>query len=106
MNALAANDFEAAGLLAPARLAGGAPGRCGPAMVTAWPPAPDVKARRKPRCHAVPAIRTRGQRIAEGNIGSLASLLAVAMSSMPLPARRQRARRCLMAPPADFTQGR
>jgi len=38
MNALAADDFEAADLLALARLAGGAPGRCGPAMVTAWPP--------------------------------------------------------------------
>src|SRR6266480_1614897 len=48
-------------------------------------PVPDLKARRKPRCHAGPAIRTHGQRIAEGNIGSLASLLAVAMSSMPLP---------------------
>ncbi len=30
MNALAANDFQAAGLLAPARPGGGAPGRCGP----------------------------------------------------------------------------
>jgi hypothetical protein len=44
-----------------------------------------MKAGRKPRCHAGPAIGTRGQRIAEGGIGSLASLLAVAMSSMPLP---------------------
>ena len=44
-----------------------------------------MKARRKPRCYAGPAIGTHGQRIAEGNIGSLASLLAVAMSSMPLP---------------------
>ena len=44
-----------------------------------------MKARRKPRCHAGPAIRTHGQRIAEGNIGSLAGLLAMAMSSMPLP---------------------
>src|SRR5580704_2548415 len=38
MNALAANDVMAAGLLALARLAGGAPGRCGPAMAPAWPP--------------------------------------------------------------------
>ncbi len=30
MNALAANDFEAADLLALARLDDGAPGRCGP----------------------------------------------------------------------------
>ena len=54
-----------------------------------WPqpgrPVPGLKARRKPRCHAGPAIRTHGQRIAEGNIGCLASLLALAMSSMPLP---------------------
>ncbi len=38
MNALAANDFEAADLLALARLDDGAPGRCGPAMAPAWPP--------------------------------------------------------------------
>ena len=37
MNALAADDFEAADLLALARLAGGAPGQCGPAMAPAWP---------------------------------------------------------------------
>jgi hypothetical protein len=38
MNALPANDIEAAGLLALARLGDGAPGPCGPSMVTAWPP--------------------------------------------------------------------
>jgi hypothetical protein len=37
MNALAANDIEAADLLALARPDDGAPG-CGPAMVPAWPP--------------------------------------------------------------------
>ena len=85
MNALAADDFEAAGLLALARPGDGAPGRCGPVMVTAWPPRTGHEGTGKPRCHAGPAIGTRGQRIAEGNTGSLASLLAVAMSSMPLP---------------------
>jgi hypothetical protein len=38
MNALAANDIEAAGLLALARPDDGAPGRCGPALAPAWPP--------------------------------------------------------------------
>jgi hypothetical protein len=85
MNALAANDVEAADLLALARLDDGAPGRCGPPWSQPGRPAPDMKARRKPRCHAAPAIRTHGQRTAEGNVGSLASLLAVAMSSMPPP---------------------
>ena len=85
MNALAANDVEAAGLLALARPGDGAPGRCGPVMVTAWPPRTGHEGTTQTRCHAGPAIRTHGQRIAEGSIGSLASLLAVAMSSMPLP---------------------
>jgi hypothetical protein len=38
MTAPAADDLEAAGLLALARLDDGAPGRSGPAMAPAWPP--------------------------------------------------------------------
>src|SRR5580704_13809117 len=85
MNALAADDFEAADLLALARLDDGAPGRRGPVMVTAWPPRTGHEGttqtpvpRGSGHPHPRPAHRRRQHRLPR-------SLLAVAMSSMPLP---------------------